>query len=253
MTFKRLIGRLDIKGPNVIKGIRLEGSRVIGSPDELAKKYYDEGIDELIYNDTVASLYGRNNLHEIVSRAASELFIPLTVCGGVRSVEDVQKLLNSGADKVAVNTAATKNPSLISMISGRFGSQCMVLSIEAKRQEDKKWEALTDNGREHTGMDVVEWAKKGEELGAGEIFLTSVDNDGVMKGYDIDLIKEVSDSVSIPVIACGGLGCEKDLCNVFTDGCADAAAGGAAFHFNKLRVSGLKRVGIKMGLNLRNE
>lgn len=253
MTYKRLIGRLDIKGPNVIKGIRLEGSRVVGTPDELAEKYYNEGIDELIYNDTAASLYGRNNLHEIVSRAASKLFIPLTVCGGIRSVEDVKKLLYSGADKVAVNTAATKNPELISQISKRFGSQCMVLSIEAKKKGEKKWEAFTDNGREHTGMDVVEWAKKAESLGAGEIFLTSVDCDGTMKGYDIALVNEVSKAVSIPVIACGGLGNEKDLYDVFTLGTADAAAAGAVFHFNKISVSMLKKSGINMGLNLRNE
>lgn len=247
------MGRLDIKGPNVIKGIRLEGSRVVGSPDLLAKKYYEEGIDELIYNDTAASLYGRNSLEDIVSRAASKLFIPLTVCGGIRSVNDVQKLLNSGADKVGVNTAAVKNPQLISEISNRFGSQCMVLSIEAKQNKAGGWEALTDNGREHSNIDAVAWAKQGESLGAGEIFLTSVDYDGTMKGFDINLVKAVSQAVSIPVIACGGLGCAKDLYDIFEKGNADAAAGGACFHFNKIGVLELKKQGLQMGLDLRYE
>lgn len=253
MTYKRIIGRLDIKGPNVIKGIRLEGSRVVGSPDELASEYYQDGIDELIYVDSVASLYGRNNLHGIVSRAAKKNFIPLTVCGGIRSVDDVQTLLNAGADKVAVNTEATKNPQLISDIAGRFGSQCMVLSVEAKKTSKGWWEALTDNGRDHTGKNVEDWVKEAESFGAGEIFLTSVDKDGTMTGFDFELVEKVSSIVKIPVIACGGLGNIDHLEDVFKIAKADAAACGTVFHYRKITVSELKKQGLNRGLNLRYE
>jgi cyclase len=181
----RLIARLDIKGPNLIKGVHLEGLRVIGSPNEYALKYYQQGADELIYMDCVASLYGRNSLEEIIQNAAKDVFVPMTVGGGIRSVEDATNLLRCGADKVAVNTAAVANPQLISGISQRFGSQCMVLSIEAKQVGPDKWEVFTDNGRERTGLDVIDWVKKGVDLGAGEILLTSVDREGTRKGFDI--------------------------------------------------------------------
>src|SRR4051794_2997384 len=171
----RLIARLDIKGPNLIKGIHLEGLRVIGDPQLHARRYYEQGADELIYMDIVASLYGRNSLHDIVRRAVHDVFVPLTVGGGLRSAEDVRDMLRAGADKVAINTAAVKRPELIRESARKFGSQCMVLSIEAKRVGEERWEAYTDNGRERTGLDVVEWAKRGVELGAGEVLVTSVD------------------------------------------------------------------------------
>ena len=168
----RFIPRLDIKGPNLIKGIHLEGLRVIGDPKEFARRYYEQGADELLYVDVVASLYGRNSLHDIVKLTASDVFVPLTVTGGIRSTDDVREILRAGADKVGINTAATKRPELIREVARKFGSQCMVLSIEAKRIAPGRWEAYADNGREPTGLDVIEWAQRGVELGAGEILLT---------------------------------------------------------------------------------
>ncbi len=178
----RIIARLDVKGQNVIKGVHLECLRVIGKPGELAEKYYLEGADELLYIDIVASLYRRDNLLNIVNQASDKIFIPFTVGGGIRTLEDIKEFLKAGADKVAINTAATKDPNLLAKAARMFGSQCIVLSIEAKFRNDNKWEAFTDNGREKTGLDVVEWAKQGEELGAGEILLTSIDQEGTKKG-----------------------------------------------------------------------
>lgn len=230
----RLIARLDVKGPNLIKGIHLEGLRVIGDPNEYALKYYNEGVDEIIYMDCVASLYGRNNLTEIVRHATEDVFVPMTVGGGVRSVEDVEQLLRVGADKIAVNTAATQRPELITEIASLFGSQCMVLSIEAKHMGQQTWEAYTDNGREETGLDVVQWAQKGEELGAGEILLTSVDQEGTRKGFDVNLVRAVSTAVSIPVIASGGMGSIDHLEQVIQEGKADAIAMADILHYERL-------------------
>lgn len=234
MITTRLIARLDIKGPNLIKGIHLEGLRVVGDPQQFAKKYYEQGIDELIYMDAVASLYERNNLHDIVSYTAQHIFIPLTVGGGIRTVEDVKTLLRAGADKVAINTAATKRPELITEVAERYGSQCMVLSIEAKRVGHHKWEAYTDNGRERTSLDVVEWAKQGEQLGAGEILLTSVDKEGTRTGFEIDLVRAVSEAVKIPVIASGGMGQLSHLLDVVHEGKADAVAMADVLHYDRL-------------------
>jgi cyclase len=184
MASVRIIPRLDIKGPNLIKGIRLEGLRVVGDPHVFALNYYQQGADELVFMDIVASLYQRNSLSDIIRRAADQIFIPITVGGGLRSLPDVHTALRSGADKVAINTAAVQRPTLISEVAQRFGSQCMVLSIEAKRTGPGRWEAYTDNGREHTGLDVLEWVTRGVALGAGEILLTSVDREGTRKGFD---------------------------------------------------------------------
>ncbi|MDB0047978.1 imidazole glycerol phosphate synthase cyclase subunit [Burkholderiaceae bacterium] len=214
----RLIGRLDIKGPNLIKGIHLEGLRIIGSPNDYALRYYLEGIDELIYTDSVASLYGRNHLGEIVSAAAKDIFVPMTVAGGIRSVDDATQILRSGADKVAVNTAAVANPQLITDIARRFGSQCMVLSVEAKQLGSDRWEVYTDNGRERTGLDVVEWVKRGVAMGAGEILLTSVDREGTRKGFDTSLVAAVTAEVAVPVIASGGMGKPEDMIEVVERG-----------------------------------
>ncbi len=227
------MARLDIKGPNLIKGIHLEGLRVIGDPREYARKYYEQGADELIYIDCVASLYGRNSLTEIIRHTSEDVFIPMTVGGGVRSVKDVETLLRVGADKVAVNTAAIARPELISEIATRFGSQCMVLSIEAKLNDRGSWEAYTDNGRERTGLDVLDWVKRGEELGAGEVLLTSIDREGTRKGFEVDLVKAVATSVSIPVIASGGMGSVDHLENVVVEGKADAVAMADILHYNR--------------------
>ncbi len=229
----RLIARLDIKGPNLIKGVHLEGLRVVGDPQEYARRYYEAGADELVYMDIVASLYGRNSLTGIIGRAAQDIFIPMTVGGGVRSVDDAKQLLRAGADKVAINTAAVRRPELVTEISRRFGSQCMVLSIEAKRIAENRWEAYTDNGRERTGLDVLEWAQRGYELGAGEIMLTSVDREGTRKGFDVALVKSVAELLPIPVIASGGMGLPEHLVQVVREGKADAVAMADVLHYKR--------------------
>jgi len=237
----RLIARLDVKGPNLIKGVNLEGLRVIGDPRQYALKYYEQGADEFIYMDCVASLYGRNNLAEIVRHTSEDAFIPMTVGGGIRSVSDVETLLRVGADKVAVNTAAVARPELITEIATRFGSQCMVASIEAKNTRPGEWEAYTDNGREKTGLDVVEWAKRCEELGAGEILLTSIDREGTRKGFEIDLIAAVSTTVSIPVIASGGMGNVQHLVDAVKTGKADAVAMADILHYNRMTIQEIRK------------
>ena len=251
MSNIRIIPRLDIKGPNLIKGIHLEGVRVIGNPNNYARQYYEDGADEIIYMDAVASLYGRNNLTDIVYHTVQNVFLPITAGGGVRSVDDVMMLLRVGADKVAINTAAVKNPNLITEVAHRFGSQCMVLSIEAKKIRDNKWEAYTDNGREHTYLDVVEWSKKGVELGAGEILLTSVDYEGTRKGFDIELIETVSKSVKIPVIACGGMGSVEHLVNVVEKGKADAVAMSDIIHYKRKSMVDIREESARAGIQLR--
>ena len=252
MRNTRLIARLDIKGPNLIKGVHLEGLRVIGSPNEYALRYYQQGADELIYMDCVASLYGRNNLSDIVKSAVKDIFVPMTVGGGIRSVEDATHILRSGADKVAVNTAAVANPQLISDIARRFGSQCMVLSVEAKQVGSERWEAYTDNGREHTGLDVIEWVKRGVALGAGEILLTSVDREGTRKGFDIALVRAVTQEVAVPVIASGGMGKPEDLVNVVRKGEADAVAMADMLHYQQATIGDIRRFAESEGIEVRH-
>ena len=247
----RLIARLDIKGPNLIKGIHLEGLRVIGDPQEYANKYYLQGADELIYIDIVASLYGRSKLPEIVSRTAENIFIPLTVGGGIRNIDDVKELLRAGADKVAINTAAVQRPELIGEVSRRFGSQCMVLSVEAKKQSDDHWEVLTDSGREKTGMSVVDWVQEGVEKGAGEILLTSIDAEGTKKGFDIELIEKVTQAVNIPVIASGGMGSTEHLHAAVKLGGADAIAMADILHYNRSTISHIRNEAQKVGIDVR--
>lgn len=248
----RLIARLDIKGPNLIKGIHLEGLRVLGDPNEFAMDYYKQGIDELIYMDCVASLYGRNHLSEIIKTAARNIFVPMTVGGGIRSVDDATEILRSGADKIAINTAAVATPDLIKNISRRFGSQCMVLSIEAKKISENKWEVYTDNGRERSGRDVVGWARECELQGAGEILLTSIDQEGTRKGFDIGLVKAVSESVDIPVIASGGMGISADLTRVVLEGMADAVAMADILHYKRSTVAELRGVAREAGFGVRD-
>jgi len=247
----RIIARLDIKGPNLIKGIHLEGLRVVGSPSEHALRYYLQGIDELIYMDCVASLYGRNHLGSIVSDAAKDIFVPMTVGGGIRSVEDATQILRAGADKVAINTAAVSSPQLITEIARRFGSQCMVLSVEAKQVGHDRWEVYTDNGRERTGLDVVDWVKRGVALGAGEVLLTSVDREGTRKGFDISLVRAVTGEVSVPVIASGGMGKPEDLVEVVLAGGADAVAMADILHYKRSDVGAIRSLAMTEGLGVR--
>jgi imidazole glycerol-phosphate synthase subunit HisF len=251
MSNVRLIARLDIKGPNLIKGIHLEGLRVLGDPNDFARRYYQEGADEILYMDVVASLYGRNNLLEIISHMTQDVFIPLTAGGGVRSIDDVKGLLRAGADKVAINTAAVKDPGLITKVARRFGSQCMVLSIEAKRIGPGKWQAYTDNGRERTGLDVVDWAKQGVDLGAGEILVTSVDQEGTRKGFDVELVRAVSESVPVPIIASGGMGTIQHLLDVVRQGKANAVAMADIIHYRRHSLLEIRQAALAAGLPVR--
>ncbi len=248
----RLVARLDIKGPNLIKGINLEGLRVMGSPNEHALRYYLQGADELIYMDCVASLYGRNHLGDIIKAAAKDIFVPITVGGGIRSVDDATQILRAGADKVAVNTAVVARPSLITEIAQRFGSQCMVLSIEAKQVGPARWEVYTDNGRERTGLDVIDWVRRGVTMGAGEVLLTSVDREGTRKGFDIDLVRAVTAKVSVPVIASGGMGKPEDLLHVVCDGGADAVAMADILHYKRAEIGEIREVAEVAGLGVRH-
>lgn len=230
----RVIPRLDIKGPNLVKGIHLEGLRVLGKPENFARYYYDSGADELMYVDVVASLYDRNSLHEIITRTAKEIFIPLTVGGGLRTIDDITGVLRAGADKVSLNTAAVKDPNIIKTASRKFGSSTIVISIEAIKQENGSYLAYTDNGREYTGLEVVSWAKKVESLGAGEIIITSVDKEGTGSGYDLKLIKLISSSVSVPVVAHGGAGRLEDIKEAITTGGASAISLASMIHYEYL-------------------
>jgi cyclase len=247
----RLIARLDIKGPNLIKGVHLEGLRVVGSPNEHAVRYYHQGVDELIYMDCVASLYGRNSLGDIIQSAAMDVFVPMTVGGGIRSAEDAALLLRCGADKVAVNTAAVARPALIADIARRFGSQCMVLSIEAKQIGLDRWEVYTDNGRERTGLDVIDWAERAVEMGAGEILLTSVDREGTRKGFDCALVRAVTQRVTVPVIASGGMGKPEDLIEVVQVGGADAVAMADILHYGRATVGDIRHVARAANIEVR--
>lgn len=251
MAFKRLIARLDVKGPNLIKSIHLEGLKIIGDPAKFAQKYYRDGADELLYMDTVASLYGRNSLIDIVKTTTKNVFVPITVGGGIRSIDDVHRMLCSGADKIAINTAAVKDPKLLTKISRRFGAQCTVLSIEAKNKYDGTWEVYTDNGRERTDLNVIEWVKKGVSLGAGEILLTSVDQEGVAKGVDLDLIKAVSKAVSVPIIASGGVGNCQHVYDAITIGNASAVAMAHILHYELETISTVRQKINKYGIKTR--
>lgn len=235
MSTIRIIPRLDIKGPNLVKGVHLEGLRVLGKPERFARYYYENGADELIYMDVVASLYGRNSLLDIVERTSREIFIPLTVGGGIRTLEDIRRILQAGADKVSLNTAAIQSPGLISEAATRFGSSTIVVSIEAKKQPGGAYEAYTDNGRIRTGVDVFDWAVRVQTLGAGEILLTAIDQEGTGTGFDLELTRRVAQSVSIPVVACGGAGKTQDVADVIEQGRADAVSIASLLHYTYIR------------------
>jgi cyclase len=247
----RLISRLDIKGANVIKGIQMEGLRVVGKPENLAPKYYLEGADEILYIDTVASLYQRDNLLQIVRNTAENTFIPITAGGGIRSVEDVRKLLHAGADKIAVNTAAVHNPELITECAQLYGSQCIVLSVQAKKITSGQWEAYIDCGREKTGLDVIDWINKAVKLGVGEILLTSVDRDGTKKGFDIELAEKVCSNVDIPVIISGGAGSPEDIEEVIQQANPDAVAVASILHYEITPLREIKQFLMEKEINVR--
>jgi cyclase len=230
----RLIPRLDIKAPHLVKGIHLEGIRVLGPPELFARRYYEEGADELLFMDVVASLYGRNSLLDIIEKTAREIFIPLAVGGGLRTLDDIRAVLRAGADKVALNTAAVRRPALIQEAVRRFGASTIVISVEAKRRPEGGWEAYTDSGRERSGLDAVAWAARAAEMGAGEIVVTSIDREGTGKGYDLELIGAVAGAVPVPVIACGGAGAPTHVVAALEAG-ANAAALAAMLHYGVLR------------------
>lgn len=248
----RLIARLDIKGVNLIKGVHLEGLRVVGDPQLHAAKYYGDGADEIIYIDAVASLYGRNNLIDVVSRATEHVFVPITVGGGIRSVEDARILLRAGADKIAINTAAIEDPSLIRDLASVWGSSTVVLSIEAKNIAPNKWEAYTNNGRERTGLDVVQWAEQGAMLGAGEIFLTSIDQEGTKKGFDCRLVAEVTKVVDIPVIASGGFGAFEHLTDLLSLSKPTGVAFADSLHYDRFTVEQIRLFCLANGIATRD-
>jgi cyclase len=247
----RLVARLDIKAPNLIKGINLEGVRVIGDPNVYARRYYAEGIDEIVYMDSVATLYGRNSLADLVKTSARDVFIPMTVGGGLRTIDDVDAMLRSGADKVSINTAAIRRPAFVAEVARRYGSQAMVLSVEAKRLRGAdRWEAYVDNGREKTGLDAIDWVRQAVALGAGEILLTSVDHEGMGRGFDIPLVKAVTAAVDVPVIASGGMGTPGHALEVVEQGGADAVAMAHVLHYGKCRVAEVRQHLVDHGIEV---
>jgi len=247
----RLIARLDIKAPFLVKGIQLEGLRKLGDPNEFALKYYHAGIDEIFYIDIVASLYDRNTLTDIISKTTNEVFVPITVGGGIRNLFDVEKVLRAGADKVAINTAAIKNPILIEDISKRFGSSCLVLSIEAKKINKDNWEAYYDNGREHSGLDVCEWAIEGQDRGAGEILITSIDRDGTKKGFDNDLINKISDKSRVPLVISGGFGNLDHISELTSKSNLGGIAIGSSLHYENITVNEIRQYCIEKKVPIR--
>ena len=240
MLAKRIIPCLDVTGGRVVKGVNFVGLRDAGDPVELAERYNAQGADELVFLDITASSDARETMADVVARTAQKVFIPLTVGGGIRSVADARKILLSGADKVSVNTAAVRRPKLITELSEEFGSQAVVLAIDARKNTNGSWNVFTRGGRDDEGIDAVEWALEGEMLGAGEILLTSMDTDGVQTGFDCPLTHAVSETTHIPVIASGGAGKPEDFERVLTEGCADAALAASIFHYGTYTVKDLK-------------
>jgi cyclase len=231
MECRRIIPRLDIKGPNLVKGIHLEGLRIIGKPEKFAEYYYEQGADELMFVDTVASLYGRNSIHDIIKKVAKHIHIPLLVGGGIRTIKDITETLRVGADRVSINTAAIQNPRFIEEAVKTFGSSTIVVTIEAIQQSNGDFYVFTDNGREPTGLEVKKWTQILNDLGVGEIVLTSVDKEGTGQGYDLNLIKQVSEIAKMSVIASGGAGSCDDILNLFNKTNVIGASVAAMLHY----------------------
>lgn len=251
MIAKRIIPCLDVNKGRVVKGVNFVNLIDAGDPVEIAKAYDEAGADELVFLDITASAEDRDIILDVVKETAETVFMPLTVGGGVRSLEDIRKLLESGADKVSINTAAVKEPILVEEAAKRFGSSTIVVAIDAKKVEENKWEVYINGGRTKTGKDAIEWAKAVEDLGAGEILLTSMDKDGTKSGYDVELTKKISETVSIPVIASGGAGKKEHFYEVFQEGKADAALAASLFHFKELTIKEVKDYLLEKGINIR--
>jgi cyclase len=254
MLTKRIIPCLDVKSGRVVKGTSFTQLRDAGDPVELASFYYQEGADELVFLDITATPEGRDTMVDVVERISREVFIPLTVGGGLRNISDIRRILRAGADKVSINTAAVLNPSLIREGANKFGSQCIVVAIDAKRVESNKepwWEVYIYSGQKTTGIDALAWAKQTVELGAGEILLTSIDSDGHRAGYDIELTRAVSEAVTVPVIASGGAGTLEDLYQALVSGKADAVLAASIFHYGTYSIAETKRYLAKKGIPIR--
>jgi len=247
----RVISRIDIKNEYAIKGIHLEGLRKIGNPNEMALNYYKNGIDEIVLMDAVAALYDRNSLKDVIEKATQNIFIPITVGGGIRSLDDIQDILNAGADKVAINTQAIKDPNFITEASKKFGSQCIVASVVAKQIGENSWEAYVDNAREPTGVNVLEWVKRVEELGAGEIMLTSIDKEGTKRGFDIKLNKLVSEITTLPTISSGGAGSCEDIIELCKNADIDAVALASILHYKISTIDEIKQTLLKNEIEVR--
>lgn len=251
MLAKRVIPCLDVKAGRVVKGTNFVGLRDAGDPVELAKKYDAEKADELVFLDITASFEERRSMYDVVERTAGEVFMPLTVGGGIRTTTDMRDMLKCGADKISLNTAAIKNPQLIGQGAELFGSQCIVLAVDAKRSGDSSWEVYINGGRDATGLDVIEWVKKGEQLGAGEILLTSMDADGTKDGYDVSLTRAVAEAVGIPVIASGGAGRMEHFYDVLVAGKADAVLAASVFHYGQFSIGEVKKYLRERGVEVR--
>jgi len=251
MLAKRIIPCLDVNNGRVVKGVSFVNLRDAGDPVELAKFYNDEGADELVFLDITASNENRKTIVDVVKMVAQQIFIPFTVGGGIRTTDDIRTILLAGADKVSLNTTAVKNPKIITEAAEMFGSQCVVLAIDAKKQGGM-WEVFINGGRTLTGLDAVSWAKEAVSKGAGEILLTSMDKDGTKQGYDLELTRIISEAVNVPVIASGGAGSINDFIDVFKKGKADAALAASLFHFGELRVKELKKVLKSNGVPIRS-
>lgn len=251
MSFLRIISRLDIKGPNVIKGIQMEGLRVVGPVADIARRYYDQGVDEIVMIDTVASLYGRDSMVELIREVTAECFVPVTVGGGIRSLEDADALFRAGADKVAINTAALSRPHLISEIAEKYGSQAVVIHLEAKTTPEHGWECYTEAGRQPTGIGVIDWVTKAQDYGAGEFLITNVDRDGTRRGIDLSLLSLVRDAARVPLIASSGAGTPAHVAQALGDAGCDGVALGAGLHWGNFTVVECRQACHDLGIAVR--
>lgn len=251
MHTKRIIPCLDVKDGRVVKGINFLGLKEVGDPVELARQYYEQGADELVILDITATNEKRETMRELVEAVAKEIFIPFTVGGGIRSLDDIRKLLLAGADKVSLNSAAVYAPQLIRAGADKFGSQCIVLAIDAKKRSDSGWNVYTQGGQKDSGLDLIEWVKEGQRLGAGEILLTSMDADGTQQGYDLEMLQAVQKVARVPLIASGGCGSLDDFKDVFLADAADAALAASLFHYGKLTVKEVKNALAEAGIAVR--
>ena len=251
MLTKRIIPCLDVKDGRVVKGVSFVELRDAGDPVESAKAYEAQGADELVFLDITASHEKRKTILDVVEKTASEVFMPLTVGGGIRTLDDIKELLRAGTDKVSINTTAVEDPDFVRRASERFGSQCIVVAIDAKKRLEGGWEVYTHGGRKARGLDAIEWARKMESFGAGEVLLTSMDRDGRKDGYDLELTRGVSKATSIPVIASGGAGTLEHICQAFTEGLADAALAASIFHFGVFTIPETKEYLLQRGIRVR--